>query len=95
LKEIIALARFNNIKMILVYTPEYYENYALILNRKEIFDEYRKIAKDYHVEFWDYSDTPLTHSTEYFYNSQHLNYKGATEFSKMFAAKLKLYIKSQ
>jgi hypothetical protein len=81
--------------MILVYAPEYYEMYPLVRNRKEILDEYRKIAKEYQLEFWDYSDIPLTHNTEYFHNSQHLNYKGATEFSKMFGARLKLYIKNQ
>jgi len=94
LKEIIELANSNNIKLILVYLPEYYENYALTLNRGAIFTVFKKLAGQYNVPFWDYSGTAFTENRKYFYNSQHMNAVGATEFSNIFALRLKTYLEA-
>ena len=92
LEDIISLAKSKKIKLILVYPPEYYENINLTKNRNEIFDIFKKMAAKYGVPFWDFSALPITQSTEYFYNSQHLNGKGAYLFSGIFAEKLKEYL---
>ncbi len=92
LRAIIELGRSRNIEIILVYSPEYYENYELTLNRDEIFEMFKSVAAEYGVPFWDYSDIPLTHDTNYFYNSQHLNREGAAIFSDMFARDLQTYL---
>ena len=92
LRSIIETALGAGTAPILVYSPEYYENYALTLNREEIFDIYRSLADEYAVPFWDYTGTPLTRDRGNFYNSQHLNLKGTREFSKMLGRRLKAYI---
>ena len=92
LRTLIELVKSRNIDILLVYTPEYYENYQFTLNREEILDIYRTIAAEYNIEFWDYSDTPVTHDKRYFYNSQHLNRRGAREFSTMLAHDLSEYL---
>lgn len=92
LKEIIELAKSNGIKIILVYSPEYYENYELTLNRKEIFKIFKDVALEYNVLFLDYSGSDLSKLKQYFYNSQHLNAKGAEKFSEDVALKIKEYI---
>lgn len=95
LRILIELAKSQNSDVLLVYTPEYYENYELTLNRDEILDIYRAVAAEYDIEFWDYSDTPITHDKRYFYNSQHLNREGAREFSTMFAHDLSEYLEQK
>jgi len=70
------------ITIILVYSPEYFEMSALANNRAQIFAIINEIASRYEIEFWDYSLTDITKRRENFYNSQHLNYQGAGEFSR-------------
>lgn len=91
-EEQIRALQARGIAVILVYSPEYYEDYALTLNRTEIFRVFETVAKKYTVPFWDYTGIPLSYSKEYFTNSQHLNRAGATEFSRMFAVRLRQYM---
>ena len=95
LKSIIRLAQKSGAKVILVYSPEYYENYDLTLNRGALFDVFHQIAAEFEVPFWDYSNGPLTHDKQYFYNSQHLNQKGAYTFSRLFAERLRDYLHNE
>lgn len=89
LNQLADLCKADGIKLIFVYSPEYFENYRIILNRRAIISEYRDLATRYHVPFLDYSDSPITHDEKYFYNSQHLNAEGARLFSLDLASKLK------
>ena len=41
------------------------------------------IARQYGVSYWDYSADPICGEKAYFYNSQHLNHKGAAAFSSI------------
>ena len=74
----------------LVFTPMYAEMYA-----KQIQNEmFKKRLKEYalkykHVHFYDYSNLPMNSEKIFFYNSYHLNSKGADVFSKRFAIDLK------
>tara|TARA_R100000935_G_scaffold14097_1_gene28401 strand:- start:165 stop:1124 length:960 start_codon:yes stop_codon:yes gene_type:complete len=72
----------DNIKVIFVYTPEYFEGQNFVSNRSEIISLYKKIAENRQIPFIDYSDDILSTQREYFYNSSHLNKKGAELFTK-------------
>lgn len=92
LESIIELAKSKGIDIVLAYMPEYSENIHYTKNRDEIFNIYRKTARTQNIEFWDFSGLPMAGSTDYFYNSQHLNRKGAEQFSKALAERLREYL---
>lgn len=79
-----------NIKLILVYPPEYYELGNIIKNRNKMIEFYKKEAVKRKLLFLDYSKDSLCYHTQYFYNATHLNSKG----SKIFSEKLALQIKN-
>jgi hypothetical protein len=92
LEAIIRIGQRLGAKVILVYSPEYYENYPLTQNRADIFDIIKKISSEHNLPFWDFTGIPLSYDKQYFYNSQHLNRKGAIIFSKLLAQRLRDYI---
>jgi hypothetical protein len=81
--------KHNNTNIILVYPPTYYKSHIYIKNRNEIISYYTRISDKYQVPFLDYSNNKISCSTEYFYNSQHLNKKGAELFTKELCEDLK------
>ena len=76
----------------LVYSPEYNEMQALTNNRIAIFETFRELANRNQVPLWDFSDWTHEGDRTYFYNSQHLNAKGAEAFSDDLALRLKDYL---
>ena len=80
----------NNIKIIFVYPPEYYEAQLLTINRKEIMSFYANIAAKNKLLFLDYSNDSICNNKKYFYNSQHLNTIGAVLFSKKLVEDIKV-----
>ena len=76
-------------KVVLVYSPEYREAQPLITNRQQVLGKIRDIASEVGVEFWDFSDDPICADRSLFYNSQHLNRRGADLFSAKFGQRLK------
>lgn len=78
----------NNTKIFLVYSPTYFESHSYVLNRNEIIKTFQDIAYNTNISFLDYSNLELTKDKSYFYNSQHLNKKGAELFSKILATDL-------
>lgn len=95
LERALGLAQSSGAVTILVYAPEYYEMQHLELNREEIFHNFRELAARYGAEFWDYSDSPLCRDHAYFYNSQHLNARGAELFSEEIAGRLRRFLESR
>ncbi|NCT08855.1 MAG: hypothetical protein GW772_02065 [Flavobacteriia bacterium] len=82
----IAECRKDKINVILVYPPIYTEADKTI-KHIEYFD---KIAKKYNIPFLNYSrDSLLVYNRNYFYNSQHLNIKGASVFTKKLSEDIK------
>ena len=79
----------NNIDIYLVYPPTYKNSHKYIKNRDEIISYYTIISEKYQVPFLDYSNNVLSYSTEYFYNSQHLNKKGTKLFTKELSEDIK------
>lgn len=80
----------NNVMVFLVYPPVYFESKQYVINRDEIINYYKKKASEYsNVFYLDYSSVELTNNKTNFYNSQHLNKKGAKEFSTILAIDIK------
>ena len=75
-------------RVVLVYSPVYIEMQRLDRRKAEIFERFRQIAARYGATLWDYSDSPISHHRELFYNSQHLNAAGAAAFSADLARRL-------
>ncbi|SCY04691.1 hypothetical protein [Flavobacterium caeni] len=78
-----------DIKVILVYSPQYIEGQYLVTNRKEIFKFYRDCSRRFHIPFFDYSNHPLSMDRDNFYNAMHLNLKGSRLFTQDLIQKLK------
>lgn len=72
----------NNIRVILVYTPEFIEGQKFVENRKEIIALYTQLSTKYNIPFYDFSNDPLSSDKKYFYNALHLNKTGAELFTK-------------
>lgn len=89
LEELISLCRTNDIPLLLVYSPQYHEMLKLVKNREYVFSSLQEIAARNDVPLWDYSKSELCRDTQFFYNSQHLNRRGATLFSRDLAHRLK------
>jgi hypothetical protein len=80
-----------DIKVILVYTPEYIDGQNFIKNRNEIINKYYGFANKYNLLFLDYSNDILCKQKKYFYNSSHLNKKGAEVFTRRLSYDLKVH----
>lgn len=79
----------NDIQIILVYPPFYYEANRYIVNHQLILDKLHYLAKKYDVPYLDYRNSYLDSSRSYYYNSQHLNKKGSELFTQMLVEDLK------
>ncbi|MES3017972.1 MAG: hypothetical protein V4721_09345 [Bacteroidota bacterium] len=82
----------SNIKLILLYTPEYIEGQAFVKNRAEMILKYKQLAEKYKLQFLDYSGDELSMQKDFFYNAQHLNKKGSEIFTNKLVKDLKLLI---
>lgn len=78
-----------NIKLILVYPPEYYELGKIIKTRNNMIEFYKTEAEKRKIPFLDYSKDSLCYDTKNFYNATHLNKKGSEIFSEKLAHKIK------
>lgn len=83
----------NNIKVFLVYSPEYIEAQALLKNRKEIIALYQYFSKKYNFPFLDYSSDSLSLNKARFYNSTHLNKEGSEIFTRRLANDIKNHLR--
>lgn len=83
--EFLSYCKNNGIKLVLIYSPEYFEMQKLTLNRSEILEKFRGMASAYDAIFLDYSDSRISYDRQYFSNSQHMNRKGAELFSTILA----------
>jgi hypothetical protein len=88
MRDILDLCRQEGIKIILVYSPEYIEGQRVTRNRPQIISSLQSLADEFRAPFWDYSHDPISSEKDCFYNSSHLNQKGATAFSKLVGARL-------
>jgi hypothetical protein len=82
LREFIEKAKINNVKVIMLAMP--------VLERDELesYDIYKRIAKEYDIPFLDFVQTDSL-SSDYFWDSNHLNDKGAKKFSSLLGEEIK------
>jgi hypothetical protein len=90
--EYLAFCQKENIKVILVYAPEYFEIQPYYKNKFELIKLCKESAEKYDCQFLDYSKNLLCYEQKYFYNSQHLNRRGAELFSLDLGEKIKLIL---
>lgn len=81
-----------NIKLILVYSPEYIDGQKYVQNRVDIIKIFEDFSKKYNLTYLDYSNDPMCNDKDYFYNASHLNEKGSILFSKKIGNDLKSVI---
>lgn len=79
----------SNIDLIFVYTPEYIERREWVTNRNDVINLYKEFAAKYNLVFLDYSDDEMSYDKKFFFDSFHLNAKGADVFTTKLAAELK------
>lgn len=79
----------NNIKVVLVFSPVYIKGQRFMKNLDFILSVYEKLADKYGILFLDFSKNEICHRKEYFYNTTHLNTKGAEMFTKELVIRLK------
>jgi hypothetical protein len=92
--EYLAFCKQENIKMILVYAPEYYEVQPYYKNKAELIKLCLKSVEKYDCKFLDYSKNSLSYNREYFYNSQHLNRRGAELFTLDLGEKINMILRN-
>ena len=78
----------NEIKVILVFSPEYAELHPLITNEKDLIALFQSYSTEFDIPFLDYSEHPICFNKAYFYNSEHLNKEGSELFSNILAQDL-------
>jgi hypothetical protein len=81
MRKLLDLCRQNGIRLLLVYSPEFIEMQRITTNREEIFARFAQLATESGAMVWDYSHSSISLHRENFYNSQHLNARGAFAFS--------------
>ncbi|WP_372757963.1 hypothetical protein [Mariniflexile sp.] len=83
LRTILKFFNKNNIQVHLIWSPQYYKVHAFKINQRQYVDSLlTKIAKDYKVNYVNFSNDSLVYSKANFYNHSHLNKHGADLFSK-------------
>lgn len=87
-KDFLRESKARGIQVYLIYPPTYSEFHPYLNNRQEILDFYTEVAKEFDFPFLDYSNCLLSLDKQYFYNSQHLNKRGAELFSRLVAKDL-------
>ncbi len=78
-----------DIKVILVYTPEYIEGQHFVKNRKYVINLFENYSEKHKIPFLDYSNNDICTKKKYFYNASHLNKIGAELFTNILINDLK------
>lgn len=82
--QFISECKKDEIELVFVYAPEFIEGQNFIKNRAEILTLYNTIAAENNIKFINYSSDEICKNKKYFYNSVHLNSKGAKLFTENF-----------
>ncbi|MFN4149913.1 MAG: hypothetical protein ACK4IX_03135 [Candidatus Sericytochromatia bacterium] len=80
-EEFLLECKKDNIKVFLIYAPEYFELNKYIYNKKAVINLYKTLADKYNFTFIDFSNDKLSFNKNLFYNSQHLNKEGSELFT--------------
>jgi hypothetical protein len=72
-----------NIKVILIFSPEYIEGQNFVRNRKAIFKVFQEMVDKFSLPYYNYSNSPICRDRSNFFNSNHLNKKGVDKFNQI------------
>lgn len=81
LEKLIVRCQKENIKLVFTIAPEFYKGQKYMLNRAEIISRYQTILAKYNLPLLDYSTNEMSYDQDLFYNTTHMNMKGAKKFS--------------
>ena len=81
-----------DIKVIMAYSPVYYEETNMVKNQKEMYDLFNSISLKYNIPILNYITDSLSADKRYFRDSRHLNVEGSELFTIKLATALKQYI---
>jgi hypothetical protein len=87
--EFLAECQRKNIKIIFVAPPEYIDGQLFVENRPEIMGVFASFGQKYDIPYYDYSNDSMSFNKYYFYNSTHMNIRGAELFSKKLVMDMK------
>lgn len=79
------------VKVTAVLAPEFYTFQKKIAGRNKVIELYKEITERNGHKFVDFSNNPLCYSREFFYNSTHMNKKGAERFTNQLCDSLKTW----
>ena len=83
LNEIIKDCKRNNIKVIFVWSPSYFEAQSHMYYTKECINRsLSEISKQNNIKYYNFSNDSLCLDRDNFYNSMHMNKNGVSQFSK-------------
>jgi hypothetical protein len=88
-EQFLAEMKNRQVKLTLVYPPEYVGAQNHLLNRSQIIAYYTEQAHKYGFRLLDYSNHPISHDKSNFYNGSHLNAVAADVFTRDLVHKLK------
>lgn len=80
-KDFLSECREKNINVLMVHTPMHIAGQKFVENNQEANNLIANIAKEYNLEFLDYSKSEICLDKTYFYNSMHMNKKGVNKFT--------------
>jgi hypothetical protein len=93
LYEFLNSCRKEDIKVVFVFTPHYYQFSRIVACRSRYMRFLRDIANKYGASFLDFTNDSICYHKDYYYNGTHLNKWGATVFSLKLADSLKAMYK--
>lgn len=85
---LLELARTNQIEITMVMLPEYQTAMERQLNRQPIIDYYAAVATSNNIPLLRFDQDAICRDKSKFYNVNHLNRRGAMEFSERLADRL-------
>lgn len=96
IREEAKLAKAKQIKLFIVYAPEYFGANDVIKGKDKVLRDLNIVAKEFdNLHFLNYADWEENSKMKIFHNATHLNTKGAKLFSNKFAKDFLNIIKSQ
>lgn len=93
-RDFLSEAADEGIKVVFVYAP-YHDNLNVIMTGLEgVYELYRPFCEEFGITLFDYTGLEVCHDTTYFYNTTHMNAKGARIYSDTLARDLRNYLRS-
>ena len=88
-KDYLNFCRANDIKVIMVFPPVFYQALNYINNYRDFVALYDQLSASYHIPFYNYMNDSLCYTRDNFYNSQHMNRKAAELFTERLAERIR------